>query len=564
MGEEIVFQRITIINPSEPYFGSDEDEYFKLQAISSSWPPGNVILSGGDGYDILDASDVMAGSSIMFISDISNSPSRSLQLGDFALDGFNEIYGNATNANHFLTQNIEHEIVLHGGSDDDSFVSSFGDVGSRTADTFYGYEGDDYFQIRIVDKAYGGAGNDTFELYATSEDVRSAFIDGGIGSDTLKLSFGWDVDLTNNTANSPFSSNVDTYTFNSIENVSVYAMSNYETVVKGSNHDNRLSVDPAFADGTVGVTFSGFAGNDELLGSIGHDILDGGEGHDYVMADAGNDTIHYRAGADYIDTGDGYDVVNISSELTWGTGYAALNVGGVNQVGTEETVSLEGKFRLEMVIHGQVNYNVWEDYETINEIILTSDYENPNTNKGYALFLHDAYSGFYEELSLKEDFNAKASTARLFGISDISGSSGDDIIDLTSPDYSLADHTMLISGGEGDDIIWGSDASESIGGNSGEDVLFGGAGTNTLTGGSGADEFQFTRTSTADTVTDFNISEGDTLKFFNTGGVEFDTSSVVLAGESLQINYSEADSITILLEGTNLTVEDLSDSIFVV
>ena len=557
-------EQIIIGDPFEPYFGSDDDEYFKLQAISSSWPPGNVILSGGGGYDILDASDVMAGSSKMFISDISYSPSRSLQLGDFALDGFEEIYGNATNANHFLTQKIEHEIVLHGGSGDDWFVSSFGDVGSRTADTFYGYEGDDYFQIRIVDKAYGGMGNDTFELYATNEDVGSSIIEGGMGSDTLRVGFGWNVNLKNNTADSPFVSNVDTYSFSSIENVSVYAWRNYETVVAGSSDDNEFSVDPAFNDGTVGVTFSGFGGNDKLLGSTGNDILDGGEGHDYVMADAGNDTIHYQTGADYIETGDGIDVVKISSEVTWNKGYAALNLGGINQVGTNEIISLDGKFRLEMVIHGQVNYNVWQDYETINEIILSSDFETPNNNKGYALFLHDAYSAFHDHLGLDEDFNAQASTARLFGISDISGSTGDDIIDLTSPDYSLAAHTILIGGGEGDDVIWGSDASENIEGNSGDDVLFGGAGANVLTGGLGADEFQFTSTSTDDTITDFNITDGDTLKFFNTGGAEFDISSMILNGEVLSIHYSNSDSLSVLLEGTNLAIEDLYASILVV
>ena len=158
--------------------------------------------------------------------------------------------------------------------------------------------------------------------------------------------------------------------------------------------------------------------------------------------------------------------------------------------------------------------------------------------------------------------NAQASTARLFGISDISGSIGDDIIDLTSPDYSLAAHTMLISGGDGDDVIWGSDAGESIGGNSGNDVLFGGAGTNTLTGGAGADEFQFTKTSTADTIKDFNITEGDTLVFFNTGGADFDRDSIAInsLGDELSIAYgpNAEDVLTISFENAVLQLDDLT------
>ena len=57
-------------------------------------------------------------------------------------------------------------------------------------------------------------------------------------------------------------------------------------------------------------------------------------------------------------------------------------------------------------------------------------------------------------------------------------------------------------------------------------MLFGGAGINILTGGTGADEFQFSATSNNDHVTDFDLSQGDTLKFFNTGGADFDKSSI--------------------------------------
>ena len=181
-----------------------------------------------------------------------------------------------------------------------------------------------------------------------------------------------------------------------------------------------------------------------------------------------------------------------------------------------------------------------------------------------AFFLHDSFSGFHSFLTLSTDYEGRAGAARIENIDYIFAGGGDDIVDLTSPDYSLAGQYVTVDGGEGHDTLWGSDADEALYGDAGDDVLFGGAGTNTLTGGLGADEFQFTRTSTADTITDFNITEGDTLVFFNTGGADFDTSTMVLTGESLQINYSAEDSITILLEGSNLTVEDLSDSIFVV
>ena len=84
----------------------------------------------------------------------------------------------------------------------------------------------------------------------------------------------------------------------------------------------------------------------------------------------------------------------------------------------------------------------------------------------------------------------------------------------------------------------------------------------------GAAVFELAQTyidGTADnTINDFNISEGDTFAFFTAGGVEFDAYSMGITEESLQMNNSVEDSISILIEGSNLTLEDLSDPIFMV
>ena len=64
----------------------------------------------------------------------------------------------------------------------------------------------------------------------------------------------------------------------------------------------------------------------------------------------------------------------------------------------------------------------------------------------------------------------------------------------------------------------------------------------------------------------FNAAEGDTLKFFNTGGATFDKSSAVLADGKLKIDYgSDAnDLLTIDLGNTALTLSDVSDSLIFV
>ena len=119
--------------------------------------------------------------------------------------------------------------------------------------------------------------------------------------------------------------------------------------------------------------------------------------------------------------------------------------------------------------------------------------------------------------------------------------------------------------GNGQDVVWGSDADETLIGGADNDVLFGGAGINELFGGSGADEFQFTRTSENDTVSDFSIADGDTLKFFNKGGALFDRDSLSLnsAGDKLSIAYGDdiSDILTITLSEARLTLDDLTDDV---
>ena len=132
------------------------------------------------------------------------------------------------------------------------------------------------------------------------------------------------------------------------------------------------------------------------------------------------------------------------------------------------------------------------------------------------------------------------------GSINITGTVSDDIIDLNSSDYTLAQQTILVDGGAGNDTIIGSDFDENILGGIGNDKLFGGSGTNTMTGDAGADEFQFDESSLQTTVSDFNLSEGDTLKFINQsdGSFIFDHNSIRFntAKNGLLIDYTENGS----------------------
>ena len=248
-------------------------------------------------------------------------------------------------------------------------------------------------------------------------------------------------------------------------------------------------------------------------------------------------------------TGSGNDTIIFDRNGAFGSGLAALNISSSLQTGTEELINLNGKTRFEDVMNGGA------DFDTV-ELTDASD----------AFFLHDSLSGFHSSLTLSNDYEGHAGTARIENIENINAGGGDDIVDLTSPDYSLAGQNITVNGGEGHDTLWGSDADEFLNGDDGDDILFGGAGTNTLTGGLGADEFQFTKTSMNDTITDFNITEGDSLAFFNTGGAEFDKSSGVFENGALTIAFgpNTNDQLTIYLGNDDLMLSDISNAIILV
>ena len=311
----------------------------------------------------------------------------------------------------------------------------------------------------------------------------------------------------------------------------------------GSNESEIL-------EGGVGNDIlNGNGGDDIINGGTGDDTIDGGDGNDTLSGGQGNDTVKGNAGNDTLDGGAGNDTIVVGGSQTFSASYNAVNISSLDQVGTGEKENLSGMLIIEDIIDGGAGTDTIELGEG-----------------NIALFLHDAFSGFHSSSQLNSDSFGEQSKARLENIEKITGNDSDvNIIDLTSPDYTLAGQSITVDGAGGRDIIWGSDADEIIIGGDGNDELFGGAGTNVLTGGAGADEFQFTMTSTNDSVTDFNAAEGDTLAFYNTGGATFDRDSVTAnsASDGISIEYSYNDQtlsldISLGLSSSSVTNDLLS------
>ncbi|MED5531986.1 MAG: hypothetical protein VYA61_06430, partial [Pseudomonadota bacterium] len=284
------------------------------------------------------------------------------------------------------------------------------------------------------------------------------------------------------------------------------------------------------ADAT-GQTY-GTEGNDVISTGSKNDILILGAGNDQVTSGSGNDIITVGSGADVTDAGGNNDTINLYADSIWTAKNEAWNINSSKIIFNK--IPIKGKNQFHDVINGNTGS------DTLN---LTKDCD--------AFFLHDAFGDFNSSLSVSNDAYGKKNTDRLISIETINGGAGDDVIDLTSPNTSITD-AMVLNGEAGDDVIWASSGADDLNGGDGDDVLFGGAGIDNLTGGAGADTFEFENASGNDVIKDYNLSQGDKLKFYLQSG---DPNSITLASS----NTVTWGSLSLTFEGANFTsLSDLS------
>jgi subtilisin family serine protease/Ca2+-binding RTX toxin-like protein len=235
-----------------------------------------------------------------------------------------------------------------------------------------------------------------------------------------------------------------------------------------------------------------------------------------------------------IKSSDGADNFFLQGNISFGSDVVAWNVSSDWQTGTNEKISIKGKLGYSGVINGA---------EGADNLYLSGGSD--------AFFLHDAVSSFHGSLVLETDFEGKLSTQRFTNIENIYGGSGDDVIDLTSPNYRISDIDMEIFGEGGDDVIWGSNNSQSLHGGSGDDILFGGSDDDLLSGGIGSDVFEFVLDSTNghDTIMDYSSAENDVIKLH-------------VEDDSKKLSTDNFQSNTIHFEGGSILLNSISDLAF--
>ncbi len=218
------------------------------------------------------------------------------------------------------------------------------------------------------------------------------------------------------------------------------------TVLGQSVAGDRATDGALVADKIIGI--DNVTGINDAIGGSADDILIGGDEANKLSGNGGDDYLDGGLGADNLDGGEGKDTFVLGADVT-GSGTRNIQLGdgsllAVNIAGLAGTA--------DKVVGGAGN----------DTIILE----------------RDGKSGFVADYSTAPGY--------LSGVEKIVGTDGNDVILLAAG--STADGgPITIEGGDGNDILGGSNSADIINGGDGNDLISGLGGNDTLTGGNGDD-----------------------------------------------------------------------------
>ncbi|KAB1088260.1 tandem-95 repeat protein [Neorhizobium galegae] len=252
----------------------------------------------------------------------------------------------------------------------------------------------------------------------------------------------------------------------------------------------------------------------DALGGAGNDVLIGGDEANKLTGNGGNDYLDGGLGADVLDGGEGNDTFVLGADVT-GSGTRNIQLGdgsllAVNIAGLAGTA--------DKVIGGAGN----------DTIILE----------------RDGKSGFVADYSTAPGY--------LSGVEKIVGTDGNDVILLAAG--STADGgPITIEGGDGNDILGGSNSADIINGGTGNDLISGLGGNDILKGGAGNDEIW-------GGAGDDTIDGGDNTDNI-TGGLGNDTINGGAGGDTF--NYTVGDGVDTINDdsGTDLLIANGSANV---
>ena len=326
---------------------------------------------------------------------------------------------------------------------------------------------------------YGYSNADTI----TATNSYDVYIEGGLGSDTIKTDSGNDTIYTNARINDKF----DTETADTTNTVNSGAGNDH---IYGSNGIDEINAQD---------------GDDWLYGKKGDDILDGGKGIDHIFGGAGSDTINAESGENYIythtdsDTGEDLDTKNDTNTVDIKNATKNFIYGGR---GIENITIDSGRSHIYTKENDDI---VTISNGELNEIYLGAGSDTLSINGGNNNLVYTHTDG---KNDIDKDTNEDTNTINITlgrnkiyggkGIENITIQDGDNVIDTGDGDNVVTitggknnitlgsnNDTVVIDGG--DNTINGGDGEDNITATSGKNHIDGGIGKDTITTGDGDD-----------------------------------------------------------------------------
>ena len=269
-----------------------------------------------------------------------------------------------------------------------------------------------------------------------------------------------------------------------------------------------IRVDAGGGDDTLSLQYPVIAPLNEPMfvdGGTGNDTLRGGQGNDTILGGDGNDAIEGGAGDDILLGGDGDD------RFVWWTAISVFASNGND--------SIDGEFGFDTLeVHGWDNPEVFTLAPSGQRVMLNLDVPAVALSVGTTEFLDVDMDGGDDR------FNTMAGLPTIIVLT-IDGGDGDDIIFGGAAGDTLmggnGDDTINSHGGS--DILVGGDGHDHLVGETGDDALIGNAGSDQLTGGDGND-----RLSGNAGVDTLNGGNGDDVLIWSSG----DGSDTTVSGGS--------------------------------
>ncbi|AOO66352.1 beta strand repeat-containing protein [Sulfurospirillum halorespirans] len=395
--------------------------------------------------------------------------------------------------------------IIYGNEGTDTLSGEGGNdtlYGGADNDTLYGGAGSD--------NLYGDAGDDTIVIASADIDGSSDRYDGGTGSDTIDYSLlhvneNLTVTLNGSSAGSAITSGAT---------IGADALYNIENVVAGSGNDALNGDSQAnILMGNAGAdTLKGGAGADTLYGDdslnalIGNDILEGGDGDDILYGGGGDDTLRGGAGNDTFNGGSGIDTLDYStagvaitatlnSTLITGEGADSVDITTIEILragNLADVITMANSGVLSTIYAGAGN-----DIVTGGSQVDTLFGEAGNdTLKGGSgadnLFGGDGDDLFYgntdgDVITGGENGESNGDT---LDFSDVATAL---VINMAMGSVNTNASTFSeienITGGTGNDTIYGDDQANTLKGGAGDDTIFTSVGVDYIDGGSGSNDW---------------------------------------------------------------------------